>query len=272
MIRSAEQQAMFDRLDRFYEHALQPAMIEVERAACGCDYGGTSWTTRTEAHRLAGLLNLRPERRLLDIGAGSGWPSLYLARLTGCDVALVDIPLAGLRLAAERAMADRLAGDSWIIAADGAALPFERDTFDAVSHSDLLCCVEAKLTILEECRRVIVPGGWMGFTVISISPHVSPADRTRAAAAGPPFKVVSTAYPAMLEQAGWIIGECTDVTSEYEETARTMLREQEIRCDRLIKLWGGAEFIARMERLRTAIEAIRDGLLRRELFVTAAVN
>ena len=55
-IRSAEQEAMFGRLDRFYRHAMDPAMIEIERAACGCDYGGTSWTTRDEAHRLAELL------------------------------------------------------------------------------------------------------------------------------------------------------------------------------------------------------------------------
>ena len=37
--------------------------------------------------------------RTLDVGAGSGWPSLYLVRETGCEAALVDLPLEGLRRA-----------------------------------------------------------------------------------------------------------------------------------------------------------------------------
>ncbi len=168
---SAEQQAMFDRLARFYHHALQPAMIEIERAACGCDYGGTSWTTRSEAARVAKLLKLGPRQRFLDIGAGSGWPGLYLAHLTGCDVTLVDIPVSGLRLASERADTDRLAGKCWTIAADGAALPFENDVFDAIGHSDVLCCLEAKLSVFRECRRAIRASGRMVFTVISIAPN-----------------------------------------------------------------------------------------------------
>ncbi len=50
---------------------------------------GTNWTMRHEA-RLAGeLLQLGPGKRLLEVGAGSGWPGLYLAGTTGCDVRLV---------------------------------------------------------------------------------------------------------------------------------------------------------------------------------------
>ena len=35
--------------------------------------------------------------RLLDLGAGRGWPGLYLAVRTGCQVVLSDVPLEGLR-------------------------------------------------------------------------------------------------------------------------------------------------------------------------------
>jgi SAM-dependent methyltransferase len=270
--RSAEQQAMFDRLARFYHRAVHPAMVEIERTACGCDYGGTSWTTRSEAARLAALLRLGPGRRFLDIGAGSGWPGLYLARLTGCDVTLADIPVSGLQLASDRAATDRLSGECWTVAADGAALPFDSDAFDAIGHSDVLCCLEAKPLVLKECRRVIRVNGRMVFSVISIAPGLSPVEHERAASAGPPFVETGTAYPVMLRRSGWEIVETVDVAPAYETTLRTMLGAEEAHADDLAELWGDAEFSERMTRRRKALEAVESRLLRRDLFATAPIS
>ncbi len=108
-----DEQAVRERFDDLYQLVQAPIMREIERSVCGCDYGGTSWTTRREAEQVGALLDLGPGRRLLEVGAGSGWPGLYLARTTGCDVTLLDLPLAGLRIAAERAVADRLSGACW---------------------------------------------------------------------------------------------------------------------------------------------------------------
>ncbi|MCZ6522864.1 MAG: methyltransferase domain-containing protein [Alphaproteobacteria bacterium] len=136
---NADEQALRERFDNMYQVVQSPIVREIERSVCGCDYGATSWTTEAEARRVGELLGLAPGRRLLEVGAGSGWPGLYLARTTGCDVALVDVPLAGLRMAAARAVADRLPGACWIELADGAALPFANESFDAVSHADVVC-------------------------------------------------------------------------------------------------------------------------------------
>ena len=116
-----DEQATIERFDDLYPLTQAPIMREIERSVCGCDYGGTSWTTRREAEQVGALLGLAPGRRLLEVGAGSGWPGLYLARTTGCDVTLVDMPLAGLRIAARRAALDGLDGACWIALADGAA-------------------------------------------------------------------------------------------------------------------------------------------------------
>ena len=62
-----------------YEVSSLPAMREVERTVLGCDYGGTSWTTRAQAEQIVEMLDLQPDLHLLDIGAGSGWPGLFLA-------------------------------------------------------------------------------------------------------------------------------------------------------------------------------------------------
>jgi hypothetical protein len=43
-----------------YEVSNLPEMREVERDVLGCDYGGTSWTTNTQAERITELLGLEP--------------------------------------------------------------------------------------------------------------------------------------------------------------------------------------------------------------------
>ncbi len=59
---------------RDYEVGRSAAMRDLERSVLGCDYGGTSWTTRREAGRIAELLELRPGVRLLDVGPARDGP------------------------------------------------------------------------------------------------------------------------------------------------------------------------------------------------------
>jgi ubiquinone/menaquinone biosynthesis C-methylase UbiE len=261
-----DEQAVRERFDELYQLVQAPIMREIERSVCGCDYGGTSWTTRREAEQVGELLGLAPGRRLLEVGAGSGWPGLYLARTTGCDVTLLDLPLAGLRIGAERAVADRLPGACWSVLADGAAMPFGNGAFDAVSHSDVLCCLDAKLSVLRACRRVIRSGGRMVFTVIFPKPGLSSADHERAVESGPPFVETALAYPAMLRQAGWVITDHVDLTAEYAETVRRLLRKEEAHADELSGLYGEAEYSEKVARRHKKLRALEAGLLWRELF------
>lgn len=132
----AEARALFDER---YGVGLVPAAVEVERMVIGADYGANGYTTRAQADLLAGELALAPGRRLLDMGAGRGWPGLYLSARTGCDVVLTDLPLAGLRSARARALADGLADRVSTAVASARHLPFRPDCFDAVVHTDVLC-------------------------------------------------------------------------------------------------------------------------------------
>ena len=272
MSRNAKEQALLERFAGYYSYAAQPALTEIERAVCGCDYGGTSWTTRDEANRLAEMLALGPGRQLLDIGAGAGWPALYLARITGCDATLLDVPLEGLAHASRRAASDNLDRSCRCVAADAIALPFKDSTFHALGHSDVLCCLEAKHEVLNECRRVIRDEGRMVFTVISIAPGLSSEAYARAVEAGPPFKETTEAYTDLLRRSAWTLISRIDLTGAYGASLHAMLREEEARLDRLADIFDEAELAERMAQRRKATQAVDDGLLRRELFQVAPSN
>ena len=92
-----------------------------------------------QADQLAAALRLGPGVRLLDLGAGRGWPGLYLAVRTGCQVVLTDVPLEGLRQAMDRAQAEDVTDRAAAVVSSARALPFRAGTFDAVVHTDVLC-------------------------------------------------------------------------------------------------------------------------------------
>jgi ubiquinone/menaquinone biosynthesis C-methylase UbiE len=120
---------------------LQPDQLvtHVERLVIGSDFGADGYTTVEQADELARRLELRPGRRLLDLGCGSGWPGLYLSMQTGCRVVLSDVPLDGLRRARGRAVREQLGARCVVVVASGPHLPFAGESFDAVVHTDVLC-------------------------------------------------------------------------------------------------------------------------------------
>ncbi len=135
----ASNQAFFEDLDHYHTLAVDPAARRMEQQVLGSDYGATSYTPRAQADELADLLELGPEHILLDIGTGSGWPGLYLTLRTGCRAVLTDVPAEGLRVAHRRAVADRIDSRCTFVVSSADRLPFENGTFDAVTHTDVLC-------------------------------------------------------------------------------------------------------------------------------------
>ena len=251
---------------RDYELGRSAAMRDLERSVLGCDYGGTSWTTRLEAVRIAGLLGLRPGVRLLDVGAGAGWPGLYFAQLSGCDLVLADLPFVGVQIAVGRAAADGFAERCRAVVADGTALPFREGSFDALSHSDVLCCMPAKLSMLQACRRVVRTGARMVFSVIAPEDKLSASDRQIAIESGPEFVDVDGDYALLLEQAGWRVQERINVTAEFARSIRTSLEGMNSSEEALTKVLGLDEFSERVQRRQATLAAIDRGVLKREIF------
>jgi len=266
---TAAEREKLDNWTSIYRESQLPAVLEVERAVCGCDYGGTSWTTRAEADDVAEALALAPGIRLLEIGAGTGWPGLYLSGQSGCRVTLVDLPAEALEIAGARADSDGIAARVETVVANAAVLPFADASFDAVSHSDVLCCLLPKHEALTECRRVLRPGGRMVFSVIYLAGDLSPQDHARAAETAPGFAETEAPYPQLLAETGWELLETRDLTDDFRRNCLAKIEaEQQARAE-LVALTADGEIDARQARFHRRAEALERGHVKRELFVAA---
>jgi 2-polyprenyl-3-methyl-5-hydroxy-6-metoxy-1,4-benzoquinol methylase len=132
----AEQQTRLDFAE-WYSLTRSRVEDEIEQRVIGAVWGANGFTTLAQADLLCDRLSLSSEKRLLDVGTGRGWPGLYMAKKTGCEVTLTDLPIEGLRFARKRADEGvRLVGSA---VASAARLPFREASFDAIVHTDVLC-------------------------------------------------------------------------------------------------------------------------------------
>jgi methylase of polypeptide subunit release factors len=122
-----------------YAAGASDVTVAIEQEVIGAAWGANGYTTLHQADLLADLTALRPGARALDVGTGRGWPGLYYAVRYGCVVAGTDMPLDALRAASNRACREGVAERFAAVAAAGAHQPFRPGSFDAITHTDVLC-------------------------------------------------------------------------------------------------------------------------------------
>lgn len=241
-MRTAEEQAQTARLDADYEAARNPIVQAVTNDVCGCGYVGISWTTRDESDQMLDFLALSAADRLLDVGAGAGWPGLFFTNVTGCHLTLLDLPESGLRIARERAIADGVDARVQTVQGDAADMPLPTSSLTAISHSDVLCCLQKKRETLAECRRVICDGGRMAFSVISIAPGLDGGALQSAIEAAPEFCAGDQPYPEMLAATGWRLDRQLDITAEFAASLARMIAAEDSQQTGLRALRGDAAY------------------------------
>ena len=111
-----------------------------------------------------------------------------------------------------------MAARTGVVVAAASGLAFRAGSFDAVIHTDVLCSLRAKLSVLRACRRLLRPGGRIGFYTIVESPGLSPAARRRARAAGPRAVAIRSVHQRLLRAAGFKDITEIDVTPAFAAT------------------------------------------------------
>lgn len=183
---------------------------------------------------------------------------------------LLDIPLNALAQAAERAVDDGMTDRVSIVSASGTALPFDDQTLDRISHSDVLCCLPEKLELLQESRRVAQDNARMHFSVILPSEGLPQPELEKVLATGPPFIGVDGNYSELLQAAGWQVADCQDVTAEYRKSLQRLIDGIHENEKELADLLGEDDLIAKREHREDQIALIANGSMRREAYVAIA--
>lgn len=115
-------------------------------------------------HHLLRLVDFEAHagERVLDVGCGAGVDLARFVRGRARGVG-VDVARSAVRLARENFRQQGLRGA--FLEADGEQLPFENDAFDLVYAHGVVQYTTDGHALVEECRRVLKPGGTAIFQV-----------------------------------------------------------------------------------------------------------
>lgn len=126
-------------------------------------------------HRLVADARLRAGMKVLDLGSGTGYPAILGAHTVGPTGQVTGMDLAEQMLAAARrkAMSRGLANITFQTG-DVTSLPFEANSFDAITSRFCLMFLPEIPKAAAEIVRVLKPGGWVAAAVWS-APEKNPS-------------------------------------------------------------------------------------------------
>ena len=140
-------------------------------------YHWVRWATIAEVLR---RLSIPRGVRILDVGSGSGWTSLFLAE-SGYDVTAVDLVPANVELTADRAA-------RWGVTVTAQVADMEEldvgGRFGFVLIHDALHHSRRHDMVLERARAHLEPGGWLLLGETSWLHRLSPAARRQSRETG----------------------------------------------------------------------------------------
>jgi len=117
-----------------------------------------------ETDILAGKTGVGPATHLLDVCSALGGPARYLARKYGCRVTGLDATRRMHEEAVRRTQEAGLEERLDFRLGNALDMPFRAESFDVVWGQDAWCYITDKQRLIEECARVLKPGGILAFT------------------------------------------------------------------------------------------------------------
>lgn len=188
-------------------------------------------------------LGVRPEDVLLDAGCGRGNHSVGLAQRFGCVVVGLDPAGTGLEMGHTAAEQEHLAARVIFQQGSMEALPYPDEVFDLIWCRDVLVHVPDAQRGMEECARVLRPGGVMVIYTTFATDLMEPKESARPY--GPlqivPQNMSATKMESMFVEVGLMIRSNESFAGEMFE----IMEETEGR---------GSRFLLRVARMRRTRE------------------
>lgn len=181
---------------------------------------------------LARRAGIGSSSRVLDVCAGLGGPARFVASRRGSRVVALELHRGR---AAGAARLNRLvdALGVTVVRGDATALPFASGAFDACLSQEALLHIADKAKVLDECHRVLAPGGRIAFSDWVALPRLGDREREQlwewmAATSLQTFQ----GYRALLGRAGFNSVEAEDLSEEWRPIVRKRLeRHRALRAD-----------------------------------------
>jgi 2-polyprenyl-3-methyl-5-hydroxy-6-metoxy-1,4-benzoquinol methylase len=261
-----------DRFDFYaaqYSRFESEAAVEIRREVYGEDMGQQGWRSLDEQALIADLICESSPCEVLDIGCGSGGPSLALVQQTKCRLTGVDVEASGIEHAQRQTLARGLSDMVAFETVDcNERLPFPDAAFDVVVCIDAILHLKNRFTALADWSRLLRPQGRVIFTDAAVVTGPVSIEELYVRASQGAFVLVP---PGVNERAttasGLILCRCEDRT---QATAAIAGRWHEARKRRAVELQKeeGREWFARRQRfLAMTAELAATGRLSRFLYV-----
>jgi ubiquinone/menaquinone biosynthesis C-methylase UbiE len=140
---------------------LKKEIMDSEKEALAYDLVVSKYKDIVHASFAETVINLSPpEGRYLDIGTGTGWDAILVAKNTSnVQVTAIDLSDEMLRFAICSSRRERVDTKIKFIKADAKCLPFDDGTFDAVFSQNMLHHLPEPERMLSEIKRVVKSDG-----------------------------------------------------------------------------------------------------------------
>lgn len=232
-----------DLYNSTYGNFSDPVLAAIRRETYGEDIGQNSWITAKEYDTFYSWLSLKPGEHVLEVASGSGGPALYLARQHGCRITGIDVNESGIAAANQAALASHTLSAYFQLADATQRLPFEAGMFDGLLCMDSANHFPDRPGILREWQRVLKPGRRAVFTdPVAITGPVSNEELAIRSSIGFFLFVPPEMTERFIQQAGFNLLRCDDVTENIEQTSgRWYAARQQHRAE-LVRIEGEERF------------------------------
>jgi cyclopropane fatty-acyl-phospholipid synthase-like methyltransferase len=165
------------------------------------------------------LAGIRPGMRVLDAGCGIGEPARRIASRIDCEIVGLNISREQVRQGRELIARAGLTARVDIRHGNALQMPFPDGGFDAAicleAAGDICVRAADKPRLLAELRRVLRPGGQVGFSDLVFScPLTTAEDRALRALLYHSGQELLTDWPGLFAAAGFKLGKVCDIQAQ----------------------------------------------------------